>query len=267
MLTKSQHLSKEHDMSNGIPEKEHRPGHGGSNIPEGLHPPLLAFADSSQTNGVTGVNPHPDPHPTGEIAGNGVLGISHDATASGVSGVNENGGVGVAGDSHKPGGIGLLGRGSVAGRFEGDVEVTGDIRLVNGADCAEDFDVVIDEPVEPGTVMVIDDRGLLRQCCQAYDQRVTGVVSGAGNYRPAIVLDRRDCWMQRAPIALLGKVYCKADAQYGVIETGDFLTTSATAGHAMKANDRARASGSIIGKALQPLKAGRGLVPMLVALQ
>jgi hypothetical protein len=37
----------------------------------------------------------------------------------------------------------------------GDVEVTGDIRLLN-ADCAEDFDVAGAEEIEPGTVMVID---------------------------------------------------------------------------------------------------------------
>jgi hypothetical protein len=39
------------------------------------------------------------------------------------------------------------------------------------------------------------------------------------------------------------------------------------AGHAMKAADPRRAFGAVIGKALRPLPAGRGLVPILVALQ
>jgi hypothetical protein len=35
----------------------------------------------------------------------------------------------------------------------------------------------------------------------------------------------------------------------------------------MKANDRDRAFGAVLGKALRPLANGRGLIPVLVALQ
>jgi hypothetical protein len=35
----------------------------------------------------------------------------------------------------------------------------------------------------------------------------------------------------------------------------------------MKAVDPAKAFGSVIGKALRPLQSGRGLIPILVALQ
>ena len=45
------------------------------------------------------------------------------------------------------------------------------------------------------------------------------------------------------------------------------LTTSATPGHAMKAGDAAKSLGALIGKALKPLATGRGLIPILVALQ
>jgi hypothetical protein len=45
------------------------------------------------------------------------------------------------------------------------------------------------------------------------------------------------------------------------------LTTSPTAGHAMVARDAAQAFGAVLGKAIAPLGAGRGLVPVLVALQ
>jgi hypothetical protein len=154
----------------------------------------------------------------------------------------------------------------LAGLFEGDVEVTGDIRLTN-ADCAEDFNIGADLAVEPGTVMSLGDEGALFPCQQAYDKRVAGVVSGAGDYKPGIVLDKRPSAGLRQPIALLGKVYCKADASYGAIGIGDLLTTSPTPGHAMKADDPAQAFGSVIGKALRPLKEGRGLIPVLIALQ
>jgi hypothetical protein len=69
------------------------------------------------------------------------------------------------------------------------------------------------------------------------------------------------------PIALMGKVYCKVDATYGAIDVGDLLTTSPTLGHAMKADDPMKAFGSVIGKALRPLKEGQELIPILIALQ
>lgn len=193
----------------------------------------------------------------------GVSGISKQST--GVLGRAEASGAGVIGESQS--GIGVHGKGGrLAGFFEGDVEVTGDIRLKN-ADCAEDFDIVGLAKVEPGTVMVINSEGALRESDRAYDKRVAGVISGAGNYKPGIVLDKQESSNNRMPIALLGKVYCKVDAQYGAIKVGDLLTTSPTPGHAMKTDDPMKAFGAVIGKALRPLKEGQELIPILIALQ
>ncbi|HEX8174561.1 MAG TPA: hypothetical protein VF543_05510 [Pyrinomonadaceae bacterium] len=140
----------------------------------------------------------------------------------------------------------------------------GDIELL-GADCAEEFDMVAE--VEPATVMVIDAAGgKLRPCDEAYDRKVAGVISGGGTLSPGIMLDRQG-GAGRSPVALAGKVMCKVDAQYGPVEIGDLLTTSPTAGHAMRVEDPARAFGAVIGKALKPLKAGVGLIPILIALQ
>ncbi|WP_445372354.1 hypothetical protein ACH518_06845 [Methylomonas sp. HW2-6] len=147
----------------------------------------------------------------------------------------------------------------------GNIAVDGDIRLLN-ADCAEDFDIC-DADIEAGTVMVLGDDGSLHPSSQAYDKRVAGVVSGAGQYQPGIVLDKQPTGKPRKPIALMGKVYCKVDAAFGAIDAGDLLTTSPTPGHAMKAGDAARAFGTVIGKALRPFADGQGLVPVLVALQ
>ncbi len=162
----------------------------------------------------------------------------------------------------------LLAKGPrIAARFEGDVEVTGDVRLVN-ADCAEQFDITApDVEHGPGTVMVINGGGQLQESRRAYDRRVAGVVSGAGTFRPGLLLDAAPSESIRVPLALLGKVYCKVDADRAAVDVGDLLTTSDTPGHAMKAADPHQAFGCVIGKALQPLKSGKGMVPILVALQ
>jgi hypothetical protein len=64
----------------------------------------------------------------------------------------------------------------------------------------------------------------------------------------------------------MGKVCCKVDATNCPIEIGSLLTSS-TKGYAMKADDHFKAFGAVIGKALQPLKEGQGIIPILVALQ
>jgi Beta/Gamma crystallin len=214
---------------------------------------------------------------------NGIRGISHAASHGAVVGVNDNGGPGVLGRSagvgvwgyskvvgvwgESPDGVGVHAQGGrLAGYFKGDVEVTGDIRLAN-ADCAEEFDICATEQVDPGTVMVLGEDGQLEQSHQAYDTRVAGVVSGAGEYKPGLILDRQESGNIRQPIALLGKVYCKVDAHYAPIALGDLLTTSPTPGHAMKATDPLKAFGAVLGKALRPFTQGQGYIPILVALQ
>jgi len=199
----------------------------------------------------------------GRSGGNvGVLGEAD--TGRGVMGTS-NANFGVSGVSVS--GIGIHGKGGrLAGFFDGDVEVTGDIRLTN-ADCAEDFNVAGMDKVEPGTVMVLDNEGAVSESRRSYDKRVAGVISGAGTYRPGIVLDKQQTSGNRQPVALMGKVFCKVDAQFGAIEVGDLLTTSPTPGHAMKTIDPSKAFGAVIGKALRPLNAGQGLIPILITLQ
>ncbi len=68
------------------------------------------------------------------------------------------------------------------------------------------------------------------------------------------------------PVAVLGRVYCRADAGPGAIAAGDLLTTAPRPGHAMRVADSARSAGSVLGKALGPLDAGTGLIPVLLTL-
>jgi hypothetical protein len=221
----------------------------------------------------------------GASAKTGVAGITSSDTDAGVNGENTGKGFGVFGGSddghgvegHSVNGIGVVGfcenPTGLAGRFIGNVEVTGNLIMssqtsdITLGDVAEGFSTQDGEIIEPGTVVVLNQHGLVRPGNEAYDKKVAGVVSGAGDYRPAIVLDRQLSQASRLPVALMGKVCCKVDAQYSPIEVGDLLTTSATLGHAMKATDPLKAFGSVIGKALRPLNAGQGIIPILIALQ
>jgi hypothetical protein len=255
----------------------------------------------SQAAGVYGQSPNQGVMGLATVDfGTGVYGCGTNAGKFGGIGVRgETGsGVGVQGQSFGAGLAGkfigdvavtgrVLASGDVAGgrlisngaaSIGGDIAITGDITSVNtihvntdviltGADCAEQFDTAGGRRLEPGTVVVIDDEGALCESLRAYDRKVAGVVSGAGEFRPAIVLDKKRSNADRTSVALIGKVCCKVDAAYAGIDVGDLLTTSPTPGHAMKAADPQKAFGAVIGKALRPLSAGQGLIPILVALQ
>ena len=142
----------------------------------------------------------------------------------------------------------------------------GDI-ILGKADAAEDFELAATAEATPGAVMVLTGDGTVGPCAAAYDRKVVGVVAGAGSFRPAIVLGRRPGLDERrVPISVMGKAACQADAAYGAIEVGDLLTSSATAGTAMRVADAPRAFGAVIGKALTPLREGTGLVEMVIGL-
>ena len=125
-----------------------------------------------------------------------------------------------------------------------------------GMDIAERFKVL--EGIEPGDVVVMGDRKeTVERCTRAYDNRVIGIASGD----PAFILGIEE---DEAPVALCGRVPCNVDADVAPIAIGDLLTTSATPGHAQKVLDRDRAVGTIIGKAMEPMAAGKGKILVLV---
>lgn len=224
-----------------------------------------AFGSSTAGPGVLGVSQDGVGVRGESQNSNGVLGLSHHPVAAAVSAVNDAGGIGLWAESSA--------LSKQAGHFEGNVTINGNLTMGGGgdvilADCAEEFEMLSSSvAAQPGSVMVLDDSGAIHPCCTPYDRHAVGVVSGAGQYRPAIVLDRDSSATNRAAIALIGKVCCKVDASYSPIEVGDLLTTSPTTGHAMKANDQGRAFGATLGKALRPLSEGQGMIPILVALQ
>ena len=68
----------------------------------------------------------------------------------------------------------------------------------------------------------------------------------------------------RPLLALIGVVPVKATAENGPIRPGDLLVSSSTLGYVMRCGDPDRCEGAIVGKALEPLAEGEGLIEMLV---
>jgi len=121
---------------------------------------------------------------------------------------------------------------------------------------------------QPGDVMVISDdpaRPFTRSP-KPYARNVAGIYST----KPGVVGSKRgiaDPADNEIPLALTGIVPCKVSCENGPIRMGDLLVTSRTPGYAMKATDSHRMLGAVVGKALQPLKKGRGVIEVLVTLR
>lgn len=145
------------------------------------------------------------------IGKNGLHGQSATATDSGVWGENTGARVGVDGSSVSGTGVFGSSKSGNAGEFDGNVLVTGTLTanldiVLAGEDCAEQLDITDAQQLEPGRVVVIDQEGTRRESCDAYDRKVAGVVPGAGEYEPGIVLGRRASGTGRTPVGLVGKL-------------------------------------------------------------
>jgi hypothetical protein len=124
--------------------------------------------------------------------------------------------------------------------------------------------VQVTEPVTAGDVLVIDagEPGGMSLARTAEDTAVFGVVAG----EPGVVLGSVPPGDGTSvPVAMSGIVLCKVDAGYGAIRPGDLLTTSATPGHAGRVEGPK--PGTILGKALESLESGTGLMRVLVTLR
>ncbi len=146
------------------------------------------------------------------------------------------------------------------------------LQITGGADLAELFEIgdAAGQSPEPGTVVCLDPihPGQLIVCDEAHDKKVVGVVSGAGEVAPGMIMGHDGTIADgHYPVALTGRVYVWVDATDQPIQVGDMLTPSNTAGYAMKVTDHGQAQGSIIGKAMTELPSGQGLVLVLVTLQ
>lgn len=141
--------------------------------------------------------------------------------------------------------------------------------FVSGSDFAEALPVRSHrELYEPGDVLVMSRDGKsVQKTTSRYSRRVVGVYS----VRPAVLGAEKD-GVSRVdaddiPVAITGIVPAKVSTENGPIQVGDLLVTSSTSGYAMRATNPRQTLGAVVGKAMEPLRAGRGAIRVLVILR
>jgi hypothetical protein len=252
----------------------------------------LASALSGASNGVTGISFSSEGNGVLGIGGqNGMRGMTNTTTGfvTGVSGVSlgtsgpgvggfgqawsENGLAGlfnnVAGGDILVGGVGQPGRNVFRVNGQGQVLADGGFRPF-GADFAESVAVRGSaEHYAPGDLLVIDASGERRLSLS--EAPYSTLVAGIYSTQPGVVASQHHVDealpKDEVPLAVVGIVPCKVTAENGPIAAGDLLVTSSTPGHAMKGTDRSRMLGAVVGKALEPMQKGTGVIQVLVTLQ
>lgn len=121
------------------------------------------------------------------------------------------------------------------------------------------------EGLEPGDVLVVGADGKLARSTEAYQSTVVGVYSTQPGFVGGQPVEG-EAPKGHIPLAVVGVVPVKASAENGSIRPGDLLVASSTPGHAMKAGSNP-VVGTVIGKALEALESGTGMIQMLVMLQ
>jgi subtilisin family serine protease len=159
-------------------------------------------------------------------------------------------------------------------RTTGNVYAAGSFNP-GGADVAEY--ILASEPLEPGDVVELDPHNPkhYRKVREPYSPWVAGVISTA----PGFVLGAKHLSLalsvngegrgevepgERPLLALLGRVPVKATTENGPIRPGDLLTSASKPGYAMRCEDIHRCEGAIIGKALEALDEGGGVILVLL---
>jgi len=149
--------------------------------------------------------------------------------------------------------------------FQGTV--SGSAILANYQDVAEW--VPASQKIEPGTVVVLhpEHPNEVAPSTTPYDPAVAGVVSA----QPGVLLGKPGA--NKVQVATTGRVLVKVDATHAPIHIGDLLVTGSDAGTAMRSEPidvgglKIHRTGTVIGKALQPLASGTGEILVLLTLQ
>jgi hypothetical protein len=137
-----------------------------------------------------------------------------------------------------------------------------------GADFAEAVETIDStQSYEPGDLLAIatsSDRKV-ELSTESYSTKVIGVYAT----KPGVLASRNglDATGNEIPVAMIGIVPAKASAENGPIQRGDLLVSAATPGYVMKATDRQRLVGAVVGKAMQPLDSGLGVIEIALTLQ
>lgn len=132
---------------------------------------------------------------------------------------------------------------------------------VSGSDLAEIF-LSDEQSVEEGDVLVVGSGAKnVKKSTEIYQKELLGVVSA----KPGYILSDGDLepMKNKVIVGLIGRVPVKVSTENGMIEVGDYLTSSSKPGVAMKATG----PGPVVGKALETYdKNGAGKIMVFINL-
>ena len=167
-----------------------------------------------------------------------------------------------------------LGKIELLSNFNGTEDariITDEIEIRGGSDLAELFDINGEaEKLKPGMLVSLDPnkQGALRLSPTSYDKNIAGVLSGANGVKPGILMGQQGTIAHgERLVTISGRTYVTCNTTGGPIQIGDLLTSSVISGQAMKAANKRRSRGAIVGKAMSNLERGEGYVLVLVNLQ
>jgi hypothetical protein len=284
---------------NGVAGFAEGSGNGVSGLAEGSGNGVSGVASSG--NGVSGRSDTGRALSGFSASGIGVIGDSTTRAVIGTLGGGSCAGTYAVGGCGGDAGDGVVGRTSTSAAvrgivtdaagsiFVGQAGGTTTVRINNqgkgffdggtqtgGADYAESMRTTERAAkLEPGDVLAIDPRTghAVRRSRRPNSQLVAGVYST----KPSVLAVGRhgvgDSLDGEVPVAMLGVVPTKVTAENGSIRPGDLLTTSKRTGRAMKASAvrvhgvAIYPTGSILGKAIEPLRHGNGTIKALVMLR
>ncbi|HOP28837.1 MAG TPA: discoidin domain-containing protein [Spirochaetota bacterium] len=148
--------------------------------------------------------------------------------------------------------------------FHGRVNLKGDGKnLEFPGGIVELFEVDEAEFVTPGDLLVVSENGnsVLSRSKSLYNRGVIGIVSG----NPYLAINNSGREEKLYPVSLSGKALCRIDARNNPVKPGDLIVASDTPGCGMKGKiDSFDKIGTVIGKALDSLSDGIGLVPVFI---
>ncbi len=240
----------------------------------------IASAKPVQSYGVVGHSGHIG------VRGQSSGGTEKIGKGCGVLGVSRFGAGGIFASEHD---FSLVADGSGAIKeYDGSLDLTGsgDALLVNGraffngalhihnttpdgsdpypSNLVEIFEIDDAEYVQPGDILAVSEGGksILSRTRTEYNRSVIGVVSG----NPTIIINANGKKHKVYPVALTGTVLCRIDARQKPLRPGDPIVTSSTPGCGMGGViDSFEKIGTVLGKALDSLEDGIGLVPVFIS--
>jgi hypothetical protein len=231
---------------------------------------LIVRCTAGPGNDCNGVSVHGDHIGVLASGSTAVVATASDVAGTGVTAFSS---AGTAGRFRTESGNILIGESAMlspAFRVDAGGKVFASAYNIGGADFAESVEPTgLRDQYQSGDVVTIDQTAHRRVTLarEPYSTLVAGIYSTKPGLLASQYAMDDPRLVKEIPLAVVGIVPCHVSAENGPIRAGDLLVTSATPGYAMKGTDRNRMLGAVVGKALEPLASGKGVIQVLVTLQ